>query len=132
MLAEGVAKVDKKNFVGLPIPMAGGFIAALVHFAPLPLSYYSPEVGRVYSGLLMAAVALLAALMVSTVKYSSFKTIGTGGRGTRFVILGIAAVGMLVWLFSRYIVIAFIALYILYGLLMRFASLLRPLSPRRR
>jgi CDP-diacylglycerol--serine O-phosphatidyltransferase len=132
VIAEGLAKVDKKNFVGLPIPMAGGFIAALVHFAPLPLSSYSPDAARLYSGLLMSAVALLAALMVSTVKYWSFKTVGTGGRGTRLVIIGIAAVGMLVWLFSRYIVIALVTLYILHGLAARLAVLLRLPSPRRR
>ena len=32
ILAEGTPKVDKKSFVGLPIPVAGGLIAALVHF----------------------------------------------------------------------------------------------------
>jgi CDP-diacylglycerol--serine O-phosphatidyltransferase len=130
VLAAGVAKVDKKNFVGLPIPMAGGFIAALVHFSPLPLSFYSASNGRLYSGLLMAAVALLSALMVSNVKYSSFKTVGSGQRGTRFVILGIAAVGMLVWLFSRYILILSLMLYILQGLLARFVSALRSLRTK--
>ena len=34
VLAEGTIKVDKKSFVGLPIPVAGGLIAALVHFSP--------------------------------------------------------------------------------------------------
>jgi CDP-diacylglycerol--serine O-phosphatidyltransferase len=131
VLAEGVAKVDKKNFVGLPIPMAGGFIAALVHFSPFPLSFYSPSVGRLYSGLLMGSVALLSGLMVSNVKYSSFKTIGSSQRGTRFVILGIAAVGMLVWLFSRYVLVLFITLYILQGLLARLSSALRLLRTRR-
>jgi CDP-diacylglycerol--serine O-phosphatidyltransferase len=33
-------KVDKKSFVGLPIPVAGGLIAALVHFSPMPLIYF--------------------------------------------------------------------------------------------
>jgi CDP-diacylglycerol--serine O-phosphatidyltransferase len=130
VLAEGIAKVDKKNFVGLPIPMAGGFFAALVHFSPYPLSYYSAVTGRLYSGLLMGVVALLSILMVSNVKYSSFKTVGSGRRGTRFVILGIAAVGMLVWLFSRYVLILFITLYILQGLLARLSSGFRMLRTR--
>lgn len=125
VLAAGVAKVDKKSFVGLPIPMAGGFIAALVHYSPMPLSYLSTGVGRLYSGLLMAAVALLSFLMVSTVKYSSFKTVGMGRRSTRLVILGIAATGMLVWLFSRYILISFVTLYIVHGLLLRLWGTLR-------
>ena len=126
VLAEGVAKVDKKNFIGLPIPMAGGFIAALVHFAPLPLSDYGPDLSRLYGGLLMGAVALLAVLMVSTVRYSSFKTIGAKKRSTRLVILGVIATGMLVWLFSRYVLVALITLYILHGLLMRLYGTLRP------
>ncbi len=131
VLAEGSAKVDKRNFVGLPIPMAGGFIAALVHYTPMPLSYYGVGAGRLYSGLLMGAVALLSFLMVSTVKYSSFKTVGSGRRSTRMVILGIAAVGMLVWLYSRYTLIAFVMLYILHGLVMRLVSASRLLRPRR-
>lgn len=126
VLAEGTAKVDKKNFVGLPIPMAGGFIAALVHFSPFPLSDYGPDLSRLYGGLLMGAVALLAVLMVSTVRYSSFKTLGAKKRSTRLVILGVIAVGMLVWLFSRYVLVSLIAVYILHGLLMRLYGTLRP------
>src|SRR5499426_2296385 len=37
VVAAGTARVDKKSFVGLPVPVAGGLIAALVHFAPSPL-----------------------------------------------------------------------------------------------
>lgn len=125
VLAEGTAKVDKKNFVGLPIPMAGGFVAALVHFAPMPFSSFMAGEGKLYSGLLMASVAILSFLMVSTVKYSSFKTVGAAGRrSTRLVILGIAAIGMLVWLYSRYILILFVSGYILHGLIMRLWTLL--------
>jgi CDP-diacylglycerol--serine O-phosphatidyltransferase len=130
VLAEGVAKVDKKNFVGLPIPMAGGFVAALVHYSPMPLSYLSANTGRLYSGLLMTAVALLSFLMVSTVKYSSFKAVGMGRRSTRLVILGIAAAGMLVWLFSRYVLISFVTLYIIHGLLLRLWGTFRLLRAR--
>lgn len=125
VLAEGAAKVDKKNFVGLPIPMAGGLIAAIVHFAPQPLSRYGPELGALYSGLMMGLVALLAVLMVSTVRYSSFKTVGTNSRSTRVAILIAAAIGMLVWLYSRYVVLGLVALYVLHGLVLRFASFFR-------
>src|SRR5712675_3238841 len=38
-LAEGTQKVDKKSFVGLPIPVAGCLIASIVHFAPTPIRY---------------------------------------------------------------------------------------------
>src|SRR5947199_2353837 len=81
-LAEGTAKVDKKNFLGLPIPMAAGLLAAIVHFSPRPLVSYGNYRSAIYSGLVMALVAVLAALMVSTIRYSSFKTIGAGKRST--------------------------------------------------
>jgi CDP-diacylglycerol--serine O-phosphatidyltransferase len=77
ILAEGTPKVDKKNFVGLPIPMAGAFIAALVHFSPWPLIYFGPERARIYSGLLMVLVGLLSLMMVSTLRFSSFKTVSS-------------------------------------------------------
>src|SRR5947209_14392176 len=38
-LAEGTQKVDKTCSVGLPIPVAGCLIAAIVHFSPLPIRY---------------------------------------------------------------------------------------------
>jgi CDP-diacylglycerol--serine O-phosphatidyltransferase len=129
VLAEGTVKVDKKNFVGLPIPMAGGFIAALVHFAPAPLSFHGVELSALYSGLLMGAVALLSVLMVSTVRYTSFKTVGVGRRSTRLAVLAIAAAGMLVWLYSRYVLVSIVGAYILYGLLVRLGGLFRHRGP---
>jgi len=125
VLAEGTVKVDKKNFVGLPIPMAGGFIAALVHFAPAPLSYHGVEMGSIYSGLLMGAIALLSVLMVSTVRFTSFKTVGLGRRSTRLAVVALAAIGMLVWLYSRYVLVSMVGAYILYGLLGRVSTLFR-------
>jgi CDP-diacylglycerol--serine O-phosphatidyltransferase len=125
VLAEGTIKVDKKNFVGLPIPMAGGFIAALVHFSPAPLSFHGVETSTIYSGLLMGAIALLSVLMVSTVRYTSFKTVGVGRRSTRLAVLALAAAGMLVWLYSRYVLVSLVGAYILYGLLTRLGGLFR-------
>ncbi len=124
-LAEGTAKVDKKNFVGLPIPAAAGLLVALVHFAPAPLLTYGSYWSSIYSSLLMALTAVLALLMVSTIRYSSFKGVGAGKRSTIKAMPVIAAVGMLVWLFSRYVLLAFIAAYVLHGLLFRLASLFR-------
>ena len=105
--------------------MAGGLIAAIVHFAPQPLLRHGPELGAFYSGLMMGLVALLSVLMVSTVRYSSFKTVGTDRRSTRIAILIVAAIGMLVWLYSRYVVLALVSLYVLHGIVLRLAALFR-------
>lgn len=126
-LAEGTAKVDKKSFVGLPIPMAACMIAALVHFSPAPLipRLYGPARAQSYNLLLMGLVAVLGALMVSTVRYTSFKTFGAGRRSTRLVILLVASTGMLVWLFSRYVLLALVTAYVLHGLVLRVTPLFR-------
>ena len=124
-LAEGSAKVDKKNFLGLPIPAAAGLLAALIHFAPSPLLTYGSDNASLYAGLLMGIVAVLGALMVSTIRYSSFKTLGAGKRRTIMVMPIIAAVGMLVWLFSRYVLLTIVLVYVLHGILFRIFALFR-------
>ena len=118
IIAEGTVKVDKKSFVGLPIPGAGGLIAAIVHFAPAPLVAFGKERGEIYSGLLMLLVGVLSLMMVSTLRFSSFKTVGTRTRSMRAIII-IVALGMLIFLYSRYVLLAIVVAYILHGLLSR-------------
>ena len=122
LLAEGTVKVDKKSFVGLPIPVAGGMIAALVHFSPVPLIYFGAERARIYSALLMILVGFLSLMMVSTLRFSSFKTVGTRSRSMRTIILALS-VGMLIFLYSQYVLLAMVTSYILYGLLSRVAGI---------
>jgi len=122
ILAEGTVKTDKKSYVGLPIPVAGGLIAALVHFSPAPLIYFGPERARIYSGLLMVLVGTLSVMMVSTLRFSSFKTVGTRVRSMRIIILALA-VGMLIFLYSQYVLLAIVISYILHGLLSRVAGM---------
>jgi CDP-diacylglycerol---serine O-phosphatidyltransferase len=124
IMAEGTVKVDKKSFVGLPIPVAGGLIAALIHFAPPPLLSYGAERSRIYSIVLMTLVGFLSVLMVSTLRFSSFKTIGTRSRSMRTIILAVA-VGMLIFLYSKYVLLGIVTAYILYGLLSRVVGMFR-------
>src|SRR5687768_2163974 len=114
ILAEGTIKVDKKSFVGLPIPVAGGLIAAIIHFAPSPLVKYGPDRAQIYSLLLMILVGFLSVLMVSTLRFSSFKTVGTRSRGMRTIILTVG-IGTLIFLYSRYVLLALVVGYILNG-----------------
>jgi CDP-diacylglycerol--serine O-phosphatidyltransferase len=124
ILAEGLVKTDKKNFVGLPIPVAGGLLAAIIHFAPSPLVRYGAEQAAVYSVLLMALVGILSVLMVSTLRFSSFKTVGTRSRSMRTIILALG-IGMLIFLYSRYVLLAIVILYILHGLFSRVFGMFR-------
>jgi len=118
VLSEGTVKVDKKSFVGLPIPVAGGLIAALVHFSPVPIIYFGPERAQIYAVLMMLLVGFLSLMMVSTWRFSSFKTVGTR-RGSMRTIMLVLCVGVLIFLYSRYVLLAIVVSYILYGLLSR-------------
>jgi len=124
ILAEGTIKVDKKSFVGLPIPVAGGLIAAIIHFTPRPLVYYGPERAEIYSVMLMALVGFLSVLMVSTIRFSSFKEVGTRTRSMRTIII-VVAFFMLIILYSQHVLLGLATSYILYGLLSRAIGMFR-------
>ena len=65
---------DKRYFVGLASPAAGGIIAATVFYYPVGL----PEKPQAYLAVLLVLIPAL--LMVSTMRFRSFKTIDTGVR----------------------------------------------------
>src|SRR5436305_6857263 len=125
VLQEGTPKLDKKNFVGLPIPPAAGLLAAIVHYAPLPLSSYTAEWPRFYTIMMMTLIALLGILMVSTLKYTSFKNVGTGRRNFHIILI-IAEVGMSIWLYSRYALLILAGIYVSHGVIWYLVSVLRP------
>ena len=128
VLVEGTPKLDKKNFVGLPIPPAAGLLASIVHFAPMPLSYYGVGYAQFYAMLIMVLLAVLGVLMVSTLKYTSFKTAGAGRRNL-YLVLVIAAVGMLIWLYSKYVLVTISGLYVAHGVFWYVLSLVRRRNP---
>ena len=111
VLMEGTPKLDKKNFVGLPIPPAAGLLASIVHFSPMPLSAYGEGFSQFYVYLLMVLIAVLGVLMVSTLRYSSFKTLNFGRRNL-YLVLFIAAAGMLMWLYSNYLLLILATAYV--------------------
>jgi phosphatidylserine synthase len=69
--------------------------------------------------------------MVSTLRYSSFKSAGTTRRSTRMMILIVGTVGMLIWLYSRYALLAIVTAYVLHGILFRIGSFFRRRPPEK-
>jgi CDP-diacylglycerol---serine O-phosphatidyltransferase len=124
VLIEGTPKIDKKNFVGLPIPPAAGLMAAIVHYSPAPLSSYGEGYARFYGMLMMILIGVLGVLMVSTLRYSSMKTVGTGRRNL-YLVLVIAAIGMLMYLYSQYMLLILSLAYVSHGVIWYLFSLLR-------
>ncbi len=68
---QSAAQLDKRFWVGMPSPAAAGVLASTVYAWPYPLSYQQ-GIGA------LAVVLIPAVLMVSTVRFRSFKTINFG------------------------------------------------------
>jgi CDP-diacylglycerol--serine O-phosphatidyltransferase len=126
-------KVDKKAFVGMPIPVGASMIASLTHFAPRPVSYvgerhfWSLTIGpEFYSTALLILVVCLAFLMISTLRYSSLKNVGVGNRNPRILIIGLALVVILIWFYSRWVLLAISTVYVSHGLIAKLWSLAKP------
>src|SRR6266446_8352227 len=128
-LAEGTPKVDKKSFVGLPIPVAGCLVAAIVHFAPQPIQY-APHRADVLAILMVVLMGFLSLLMVSTIRFTSFKSVGTERRNARLVIMMIALVG-LIYLYSQWVLLVLCIAYLVHGLLSRGFTSLGRRSPEK-
>ena len=92
VLQEGTPKVDKKNFVGLPIPPAAGLLASFVHFSPTPLNFHGEGLARFYTYLVMILIAVL---------------------------------GVLIWLYSRYVLLILSGAYVAHGIIWYLISMLR-------
>lgn len=115
VLSEGTPKIDKKNFVGLPIPPAAGLLASIVYLHPLPLNVFEENLSHLYTVLMITLMAVLGLLMVSTLRYTSFKTVGKGKQSV-YLILLMAALGMLVWLFPQYMLFGIASIYVAHGI----------------
>jgi CDP-diacylglycerol--serine O-phosphatidyltransferase len=125
VLSEGTPKVDKKNFVGLPIPPAAGLLASIVYMFPLPLNVLDDNRSHLYTILMIVLMVVLGLLMVSTIRYTSFKTVGKGKHSV-YLLLIIAALGMLTWVFSQHMLFLIAFSYVAHGIVWYLISFLRP------
>ena len=82
---------DKRYFIGLPSPAAAGIVAATIFYFPEPLTRYPAAFAA------MTLLVVPALLMVSTIRFQSFKTFDLGmRRGYRGLLLVAAGIGLLV------------------------------------
>jgi CDP-diacylglycerol--serine O-phosphatidyltransferase len=114
---------DKRHFIGLPIPAAAGVVAAVVHWAKEPIKDWTLAI------LWLAIIGCTALLMVSRIRYFSFKAIDLRRRRPSFVIIVIGAIVWAVWAFSEYVLLTLALTYGLSGPLARLLSRIRPQPP---
>lgn len=115
---------DRRYFVGLPIPGAAGVIAAVVHCRKYAVHDW--EYGVAWLGI----VAILAFLMVSRVRYYSFKSVDLRRRRPYVAITMIGIAIYAIWAYSEPVLLVLATTYALSGPLARVLSRLRPQPPR--
>jgi CDP-diacylglycerol--serine O-phosphatidyltransferase len=108
-----VPSLDKRYFIGLPIPAAALAIAACVFYSPARID--DPVAG----GLVAVLVVTLAVLMVSKARYRSFKEFELRGRVRWVMVSLIAVIYLLVAASPRLFLLLLSFTYLLSGLFPR-------------
>jgi CDP-diacylglycerol--serine O-phosphatidyltransferase len=113
------AKYNTKDFVGLPVPAAAGMIVSLV------LAINAVDDLRAWVYLLPPLMLLIAYLMVSTIRYPSFKQFDwhTRARFGTFVIVLILAAA--IYFFRQYALVLIFLAYLLFGIARHLVALQR-------
>jgi CDP-diacylglycerol--serine O-phosphatidyltransferase len=114
---------DKRFFIGLPIPMAALVMAACVTVSPAGLS------ARWMQVCVLVLTLMLSLLMVSKLRYWSFKDLNLPGRLPSVVAVVVALAFVAVASHPPAVVLVLGLLYVLSGLLPR--ALLQPRGERR-
>ncbi len=122
------ASSDRKYFIGLPIPAAAGVVAAVVHWAKFPVRE------EAYSIVWLTVVALAAYLMVSRVRYFSFKAIDLRKKHSYLFIIVLGLIVWAIWTYSEPVLLTLALVYFLSGPVLRLVSRFRshPPSPKTR
>jgi len=106
-----------KDFLGFPIPSAAGLVSSLTLLI-IQLNEKDRSLGP-WKYLLVVVMIFLSAMMVSTVKYPSFKSLGLRSTSTFtksiLVAIFVGSLLMLWELILFYVLPAFFTLYLLYG-----------------
>jgi len=114
----------RKYFVGMPIPAGAAIIAATVHFGD------GAPIDRWWEALLwLAFLMLISYLMVSTWRFWSPKGIDLRTRQPFWVFLVICGFLALLWYYSEYVLFSLALLYLVSGILARFAYAMRRRPP---
>ena len=105
------------DFRGIPIPMAGGFISSLTY----RIIYFNEndrDLGA-WKYVLAGTMLGLSILMISDVRYPSFKKVGWRTRGTPLLIVMAAVIVFFTVKFHQFVPVILFSAYLLYGLVVR-------------
>lgn len=107
-----VGAVDSRFFVGMPIPAGAACVASVILWRPT-----SPtDVTHAY--VFAAGLFLVGLLMVSTVRFPSFKKRSHSPHGTMWMMVGVVAVLSMLVVFRERFFLPFLGVFILGSLLL--------------
>ena len=110
---------SKRHFLGLPIPAAAGVIAAIIHFHKTPIV-------QVGSALLWCIlITTLSLLMISKVRYPSFKDVDLKKPLPRVALLGTAMLIGLIAFYSETTLLVIATVYLASGPINRLSQVVR-------
>ncbi len=112
-------KLDKRYFVGLPIPAAAGMLAAVVHFVRDPIPALPANQSQFYTWVLLIGMAVLAVLMVSTLRYTSFKSIGPRSNKPFIALPLLSLLVAGIWFYSQWVLLILATVYVSHGLVLK-------------
>jgi CDP-diacylglycerol--serine O-phosphatidyltransferase len=107
---------DKRYFVGMPSPAAAGVIAATVFLLAQPDAYPTGVPGRRESLPVLAVVLVPAFLMVSTIRFRSFKTLAFGSRRNYRSLMLVALVIVAIAAHPQFVLVAMAYTYLASGI----------------
>jgi CDP-diacylglycerol--serine O-phosphatidyltransferase len=107
---QSVKSTDKRHFVGMPSPAAAAIPASTVFFYPEGIQ--DPR----WAVVAFAVMVVPALLMVSTVRFNSFKTIDTQKRRSYKVLALFALVIAVIQLHPKFVLLGLAYLYMVSGL----------------
>lgn len=112
-----------KDFVGLPIPAAAGVVAAIVHARKYPVTEWY------WASLWVLLLCGLSYLMVSTIRYPSFKDIDLRRRRPSTVFVGLAILAGAILAYSEFVLLMIATVYTSYGVLAKLGGMVRRRAP---
>ena len=108
-----------KEFLGFPIPAAAGLVSSLTLLI-IQVNEKDKSLGK-WNYLIVGVLLFLAAMMVSTVKYPTFKSLGIRSKSTftKAIVTALVVGSILIFrekiLLLFYVLPAFFTLYLLWG-----------------
>jgi CDP-diacylglycerol---serine O-phosphatidyltransferase len=124
---KGMAPGGSKYFVGMPTPAAAGVIAAIVHafHKDGPLGAGGPLLDWHWSVSWLLLAVVLAGLMISTIRFYSFKDLPWGKKQPGFLILLVLIFLALVLNFSEITLLLIASTYAVAGVTLHVIRFLR-------